>query len=142
MIPLVNDAWQGALLGDLQEEVGEECAQEAEVVGVEPGKTYLTMRILNPQGLVAQDKGAGIAWATNMLMPQFIEKTIYEKVGEELSSQFEKKGSKISVEIVSTPPKGTPPKSDLFGGIFLGVLLSALGYGAIKLAGGLGKKVF
>lgn len=126
MIHLVNDAWIGALLGD------EECA----VVGaVEPGKTYLTMRILNPQGLVAEAKGSGIAWATNMLMPQFIENEIYSKVASEFKTEFKKKGSDIWTEIVTTPPKGTKPKSDLAGGIFLGVLLSALGYGAVKLAG-------
>lgn len=106
-----------------------------DLLGVQPGKQYLTMHIENPKGLVEKDKGAGIAWATNMLMPEFIENTIYQKVKEQLQTQFKEKGSEVSVEIVTTPPKGTKPTSDLKGGIFLGVLLSVLGYGAVKLAG-------
>lgn len=106
-----------------------------EFVGFEPGKQYLTLHINNPQGLVAQQKGTGIAWATNLLVPEFIENTIYKTVSDELKTQFKAKGSDITVEITQTPPKGNKPTSDLKGGVFLGMLLVALGYGAVKLAG-------
>ncbi|MES2179847.1 MAG: hypothetical protein V4550_18445 [Gemmatimonadota bacterium] len=107
-------------------------------VGAAPGagKTYLTMHINDPAGLVAKEKGEGVAWATGMLVPEFIENTIYSTVADELKKQFKEKGSEITVEITQTPPKGSKPTSDLAGGIFFGVLLSALGYGAVKLAGG------
>jgi len=112
-------------------------ASDVEVLGAAvPGKTYLTMHINNPAGLVAKEKGEGVAWATGMLVPEFIENTIYQKVAEQLVSQFREKGSDITVEITQTPPKGSKPTSDLGGGVLLGVLLSGLAYGAVKLVGG------
>ncbi len=124
-----------ARLGDAEYELLDidKNASDVEVLGVGPGKMYLTMHINNPAGLVAKEKGEGIAWATNALIPEFIENTIYNTVGDELKKQFKEKGSDITVDIVQTPPVGKKPTSDLAGGIFFGVLLSALGYGAVKL---------
>lgn len=112
--------------------------EEENVIGAVVGagaqaKQYLVMHIENPQGLVAKEKGAGLAWATNLLVPEFIENTIYSKVADELKKQFSEKGSEVSVQVVSAPPKGEKPTSDLKGGIFMGLLLAALGYGAVKL---------
>jgi len=100
-----------------------------------PKTTYLVLHIDDPQGLVAQAKGSGVAWATMQLMPEFITGQIYSQVADELKKQFKEKGSTVSVDIVESPPKGTKPTTDLPGGIFLGVLLSAMGFGLVKLAG-------
>ena len=110
-------------------------ASDVEVLGTAPGKMYLTMHIENPAGLVAKEKGEGVAWATGVLVPEFIENTIYSTVADELKKQFKEKGSDITVDIVQTAPKGSKPTSDLGGGVFLGVLLSGLAYGAVKLVG-------
>lgn len=105
------------------------------VVGAAPrgGTTYLVMHIDNPSGLVEHEKGSGVAWLTNTLVPEFIENTIYEKVADELKSQFKQKGSTVTVSIVQAPPKGDKPTSDLKGGVFLGALLTAAGFGITKL---------
>lgn len=97
-------------------------------------KKYLVMHIENPKGLVEKDKGAGIAWATDLLVPEFIENSIYKKVSDKLKEDFKAKGSEVSVDIVQSPPKGAKPTSDLGGGIILGVILAALTYGAVRIA--------
>lgn len=96
-------------------------------------KQYLVLHIDDPKGLVAKAKGAGIAWVTDTLVPEVIENKIYRTVAEEMQKEFKAKGSTVSVEITSSPPKGTKPKSDLLGGVLLGVLSSVLGYGVVKL---------
>ena len=106
----------------------------ADSVGADDGK-YLVVHIDNPEGLVAKEKGSGTAWAAMTLVPEYVTNTIYETVADQLRQQFKEKGSTVTVNIVQTPPKGQDVSSDLKGGILLGILLSALGYGAVKLAG-------
>ncbi len=98
-------------------------------------KTYLVMHIDDPKGLVEKAKGSGIAWATMTFLPDFITNQIYGTVADELKKQFKEKGSTVSIDIVQSPPQGKKPTSDLGGGVMLGVLLSALGYGVVKLVG-------
>lgn len=106
-----------------------------DLTGVDAGKQYLTLHVVDPKGLVAKEKGAGIATLTNWAMPELVENTIYKTVAEELHKQFKEKGSDVEIEIVSTPPKGSKPTSDLRGGVIMGVLISTLTYGVIKLVG-------
>lgn len=106
----------------------------AENVGADDGK-YLVMHIDNPEGLVSHERGSGTAWAAMTLVPEYVTNTIYEKVADQLRDQFKQKGSTVTVKIVQTPPNGRDATSDLKGGILLGIILSALSYGVVKLAG-------
>jgi hypothetical protein len=99
-----------------------------------PAKKYLVLHIENPNGLVAHEKGQGIAWATNMLVPEFIENTIYDHVRDDMIAQFREKGSEVTIDIMSSPPKGEKLTSDLGGGVLLGIIFTLLSLGAIKVA--------
>jgi len=104
-------------------------------LGIDAGKKYLTIHVDNPKGLVAKEKGEGIAWLTSLAVPEFVENKIYDTISETLKKEFAEKGSTVSVEIVSTPPKGEKPSTVTREGVFLGLLLAGLGYGVVKLVG-------
>lgn len=96
-------------------------------------KKYIVMHIDDPNGLVAHEKGPGIAFFTNALVPDYVENQIYSTVKDQLQQQFKDRGSTVSVDITQSPPTGIKPRSDLAGGVALGVVLSAIGLGIFKL---------
>ncbi len=105
----------------------------AQAIGA-TGDKYLVLRILDPKGLVSHEKGSGVAWAAMNLVPEYVTDTIYKTVKDQLTQQFKEKGSDVQVDIVTSKPKvGEEGTSDMKGGILVGLLLAALGYGAVKL---------
>lgn len=99
----------------------------------QPGQTYLVLHVDDPKGLVAHEKGAGVAWAAMALVPEYVNNEVYSQIASQMKEQFREKGSEVTIDIVQTPPKGEKPTSDLKGGILVGLLLAALGWGAVKL---------
>jgi len=102
-------------------------------LGADAKKQYLVLHVDDPEGLVAHEKGSGIAYAAMSLVPEYVENQIYSTIKDELKKQFKEKGSDVDVTITQSPPKGEKPTSDLKGGIVFGMLLTALGYGGYRL---------
>lgn len=102
------------------------------IIGAE-AKQYLVLHIDDPKGLVAKEKGSGMAWATSTLVPQFVENKIYEQVKQELEKQFKEKGSPVTVTLTQSPPNGKRPSTDMLGGAILGALVTALGFVVVGL---------
>lgn len=91
-----------------------------DLVGQERSKKYLVMHIENPSGLVAKEKGSGIAWLTSNLVPDYVENRIYNEVSNRLREDFKAKGSPVDVRITEAPPRGAPVRNDLLTGAFIG----------------------
>ena len=92
------------------------------------GKKYLVLHIDNPGGLVAKEKGSGMAWLTSTLVPDFVESKIYDEVKKKMTEEFKAKGSSVSIDITEMPPKGETPKNDLLTGLGIGALATSVGF--------------
>lgn len=104
----------------------------------QPGTKYLTLHVDNPKGLVEHEKGKGLGLLATTLVPELVEKEVYSGIKTELEKQFKEKGSTVTVDITQTPPKGGKLGPVVTReGVFVGILLAALGYGAVRLVKGL-----
>ncbi len=105
-------------------------AREYDILGDDGQAVVITIK--NVDDLVAKQGGATGA-NLYKLTPNFVTNMVYDKLRQKLDEGLKAQGALADVKVVSTAPKGAPPKSEFTTGIAIGAGAVGVGWLLFKL---------